>query len=93
MPLVELEDETAHWSFGQGDSVSHTAGDDADLVRPNQQLSEFRLDIQHTMLGHNQEITIGAIEGLPGIHILAGGIDEDPQSRFHRDIPGTGDEP
>jgi len=62
---------------GQGHLELDAARHDADLHRPDQQVSQLGADVEHALLGDEQQVAVGRVEGLVGGHRLARGEDED----------------
>lgn len=71
VPLVELEDVAADWTGGEGDAVADTAGDDADLIGPHEDLAELGLDVEHAVLEDDEEVAVCRVEGFVRVHVFA----------------------
>ena len=59
------------WEFNAESLTSH---DNADFSRLNVERPKFRLDVETSLLGNNQEVTIGVDEGFL-LHTFVGRID------------------
>ena len=87
MPLVELEDVASYGPVGERDVVPDSSGDYADLVRTDEDVPEFGSDVQHSVLEHDQKVSIGAVKGGVVIHGFSSGKDEYAYALLHRRIP------
>lgn len=92
MPLVEFEDVASYWALRESDAVADATGDDADLVGSDEETSELGLDIQDTVLRHDEEVSVRGVEGGTFIHVPACGEDVVSHSCLHGRIAGTGHE-
>ena len=92
MALVELEDVAADGTLREGDVVPDAARDDADFVGADEDGAKFSGNVEYTVLGYDEEVAVGRVEGGVGVHGFAGGKDEDAKALFHCRVTGTGDE-
>ena len=69
MVLVEFANITSYGTIWKGDAVSDAARDDANLVGTNENLAELRLDVQHTVLQDDEEVTVCGVECFVEGHI------------------------
>lgn len=91
--LVELQRVASGRAGDELHLVLDAAGDDGNLHGPHQQPAELGADVEVALLGHNQEVAVGRVEGRVGVHALAGGVDEHAQPLLERGIAGAGHEP
>ena len=72
--------------------VADAAGNHTDLIRTNENRTEFGTDVEDTMLEDNEEVAVCTIEGRVCIHRFTGCEDEDPKTRLHGRISSAGDQ-
>lgn len=90
--LVELEDVPSHGPVRQGDLVSDSAGNYADLVWADENAAQLGTDVEKAVLEYDEEVAIGAVECFIRIHGLAGGEDENAKTLLHCRVAGARDE-
>lgn len=90
MPFEEFEDVPTHRLLvGQFDVIANPPRYHTDLVRPNQNVTQFSPNVEHTVLRDDEKIAIGTIEGRFLRHRRAGRVNVDAYSLFHSRIPGA----
>lgn len=61
--LIEFKNVAAGGAVRKSDAVADAAGNDADFVGPDKKRAKFGGNVQSTMLGNNEKITVGGVEG------------------------------
>lgn len=86
--VEDLADVATAWSIRKSNRETNATLDDANLIGMNQHLSELGGDVQTTLLGNNQKVSIRVVEGCI-LHALVGGVDEDTHTVLDANITGT----
>lgn len=90
--LIEFKNVAAGGAVWEGDAIADAAGNDADFVGPDKKRAEFSGNIQRTMLGNNEKVTVSGVEGGMWVHRFAGCEDEDSEALLHCWVTSTSDE-
>lgn len=67
-----------------------TTGNYSNLVRAQNNATQFRLNVQNAMLGNNQEIAIGRVESFLA-HIFTGCVEQNAQALLQCWVSGACD--
>jgi hypothetical protein len=92
MPFVELEDVPAYRARGKGDAVPYASRYYADFVGAHDEAAEFGLNVEDAVLGNDEEVAVGGVEGFVLLHIFSCRVDEVSYAGFGGGITITGDQ-
>ena len=87
--LVQLKNVSSHRALRKRDAVSNTTRYDTNLVGAYNKAAQLGLNIQHTVLGDDEKVTISRVECFIGLHILSCSVYKVPDSRLHCGVTGT----
>lgn len=89
--LVEFQCVAAHGAVGKGNAVTDAARDDGNLVGPDEEFAQLGLDVEDAVLGDDEQVAVGGVEGFMRVHVFTGGEDVIADALFHGGIAGAGD--
>ena len=86
--LIQFTDVTAYSAAWESYTVSDTSRYHADFVRSHQQSTKLGLDVEGTVLGDDEKVTISRIKGFL-LHISTSSKHEYRKACLHRRITGA----